>query len=444
MKKIFYFIAVTAAIFAMRTGAQAMTVDDVPNPQTAAGSFVEDAAGVLGPEYVSLIDNISKNLEAKTSAELAVITVDDLGGITVEDFAVKLFQRFGIGKKGKDNGVLILFARDDRKARIEVGYGLEGAINDAKAGRLLDTYAIPKFKEGEYARGLYDLTKAAAEEVAKGQGVSLGIADPENWPAQVEVVSEQASEKTPPEIQNAPAAVLIYVAVFLGSAVLGLLIVTLRVLTNKAKAAKKNVLGNGKVIPVLSIFVGAIVMFMIGAATERILLPLGGYLGTVLLAMASQILIRKRLGKYISNYRLGCEKCGSSMDMVDDISDNKFLKEEEVAEERAGGMDYEFWKCPKCDAVERFNVKLPRADKCPKCNRRSLVTTKTTLVSATTSSSGKERIDYDCKNPKCGHHFEKMRTIPRVSSSSGGSGGSSGGSSFGGGSSGGGGASRGW
>jgi uncharacterized protein len=421
-----------------------MTVDDVPNPQATAGSFVQDSADVLGPEYAALIDNISKNLEAKTSAELAVVTIDDLGGITVEDFAVQLFKRFGIGKKGKDNGLLILFARDDKKVRIEVGYGLEGAINDAKSGRLLDTYAIPKFKEGQYARGLYDLAKAAAEEVAKEQGGSLGVADPESWPAQPEIASEPAPEKTPPEIQNAGAAVLIYVAVFLGSAVLGLLILTLRVFTNKARAAKKDALGKGAVIPVLTIFIGAIAMFMIGAAAERVLLPLGGYLGTVFLAMGSQILIRKRLGKYISGYQLVCKKCGTRMEMVDEISDNKFLEVEEVAEEKAGGMDYEFWKCPKCDAVERFNVKLPRADKCPKCNRRSLVMTKTTLVAATTSSSGRERIDHDCKNPKCGHHFEKTRTIPRISSSSGGSGGSSGGSSFGGGSSGGGGSSRGW
>lgn len=433
-----------STVLATCSMASAMTVEDVSNPRTTAGSFVEDSAGVLGLEYIQLIDDISKQLEAKTSAELAVVTVDDLGGITVEDFAVQLFKRFGIGKKGKDNGLLILFARDDRKIRIEVGYGLEGAINDAKAGRLLDTYAIPKFKEGEYARGLYDVTKAAAEEVAKEYGVSLGISAPESWPAQPEIEVASAEEKAPPEIRDAGSAVLIYVVVFLGSSLLGLLMVTLRVISNKAKAAKKNVLGKGAVIPVVTIFIGAIVMFMIGAGAERVLLPLGGYLGTVFAAMGSQILLRKRLDRYISDYRLACRKCKAQMDMVDEISDNKLLEVEELAEEQAGGMDYEFWKCPKCDSVERFNVKLPRADKCPKCGRRSLKETRTTLISATTSSSGKERIDHDCKNPKCNHHFEKFRTIPRISSSSGGSGGSSGGSSFGGGSSGGGGSSRGW
>lgn len=446
MRKIAGIFILFAILIVSGKNVFGLAVGEVQNPKVTSDSFVEDSAGVLGPDYISLIDGICKNLEAKTSAEMAVVTVDNLGGTTVEDFAVRLFKGFGIGKKGKDNGLLILFARDDRKIRIEVGYGLEGAVNDAKAGRFMDTYAVPKFKEGEYARGLYDLAKVVAEEVAKASGATLDVTDPATWPAQIETVSAEPVQKSAPEIKNVSQAVLIYVASVLSIAFFGLATLSLRVGFKKAKAAKKAAMGNGGVLPVIALFVGAVAMFIIGSAAEKILLPLAGYLGTGFAVMFSQIMIRRRLERYIKNYHLDCPKCKTAMDLVDEISDNKFLSVEELAEEQAYGMDYEFWKCPKCEAVERFNVKLPKAGDCPKCKRRSVKTTKTTLVAATTSSSGKERITYKCSNPKCDYIREVEKKIPRISSSSGGSGssGSSGGSSFGGGSSGGGGSSRGW
>lgn len=443
MKK--YLLIFTVFILSMLASyVSAIPVDSVPDPMKSEGLFVIDQGGVLGAEYISLIDGISRDLKNKTGAELAVVTIDDLDGTTVEDYAVKLFSRFGIGQKGKDNGLLILFARDDRKVRIEVGYGLEAVINDAKAGRLLDMYAVPKFKEGLFGRGLYDVTKETALEVAKSSGVSLSVSDPGSWPAQVQVETAPVPQKREPEIANASGAVLTYVIGAAAFIVFWLGLQTFRVRFKKAKAAKKQAMGSGAFLPVAILIIGAIVMFVIAGAAEKVLMPLVGYFGVAFFGVGTQTLVRKRLNHYISGYQLVCPDCKSKMDMVDEISDNKLLGVEEIAEEQAKGMDYEFWKCPKCDHIERFNVKLYGADKCPECRRRSLTTTKTTLVAATTSSSGKEKIDYDCKNPKCGHHFEKIRTIPKIGSSSGGSRGSSGGSSFGGGSSGGGGASRGW
>ena len=110
-------IALLAARPAVASGAE--KPEDVPNPLSASGRYVGDGAAILGPQYIALIDGVCKALQTATSAELAVITVRDLGGTTIEDFAEKLFKRFGIGKKGRDNGILILCALAERDVRVE-------------------------------------------------------------------------------------------------------------------------------------------------------------------------------------------------------------------------------------------------------------------------------------------------------------------------------------
>lgn len=142
--------------------AHAIPVADVPNPFTTAGGFVVDQGHVLSPDDSTLITATSQQLRDKTGTELVVITVDNLNGLTVDDYAEQLFQRLGIGAKGKDNGVLILLSRDDRRVRVEVGYGLESVLNDAKAGRLLDDHAVPFLKNNEFGRGLQEGAKAVA------------------------------------------------------------------------------------------------------------------------------------------------------------------------------------------------------------------------------------------------------------------------------------------
>lgn len=116
--------------------------------------FVTDAAGVMDPGVKSRLESFLSSFEKQTGIEVAVATVPSLDGRPVEDYAVDIFERWGIGKKGKNNGVLFIVAPNERKMRIEVGYGLEGAINDALAGRILDGAVVPKFKEGDISGGI--------------------------------------------------------------------------------------------------------------------------------------------------------------------------------------------------------------------------------------------------------------------------------------------------
>jgi len=117
---------------------------------------VNDWAGVFTPEQKADLESRIVAVRQNSGAQLAVVALKSLQGGEINDFAVKLFAQWGIGEKGKDNGVLLLAAIEDRKMWIEVGYGLEGVLNDAKCGRIQDEFIVPRFKEGNYAQGLID------------------------------------------------------------------------------------------------------------------------------------------------------------------------------------------------------------------------------------------------------------------------------------------------
>lgn len=145
------------------------------SPGGAADNFVIDDAGILDAATVEKINRLGTSLEAATpGAEIAVLTVPTLDGKDIAEVANARFRELGIGDKDKDNGVLLVVAPTERQVRIEVGYGLEGAIPDSKAGRILDDYALPRFKEGDYSGGVEAAYIAIAQEVANEYGVELG------------------------------------------------------------------------------------------------------------------------------------------------------------------------------------------------------------------------------------------------------------------------------
>jgi len=432
----------------------AIDVAKVPNPRTTSGLWVEDAGGVLGPEYLALINGLCQTLKDGTSAELAVVTVDDVGGLAVEEFADKLFRRFGIGEKGKDNGLLLLFARDDRRIRFEVGYGLEGVLPDALAGRILDEQALPRFREGQYARGIYQAARAAVEAVGQASGKPLSFASPSVWPAQVALAQPAVREEDRPnaERETKPDPLiggLVYAAALFGLMVLGLAVVYLRVGKKEAKAAKEKALRGAGLFTGLNWVGGFIGFIILGNVVGKFLPAVLAFVLAPTAATLGQAGFLRPLRRRVAAYELPCPNCGRKMGLLDEKDDDALLTAEEIAEEAAQGMNYEVWKCGNCGQVSRFALKLGKAGSCPKCRRRTLVRTTTTLAAATTSHGGRVRVTEDCKNPACGYAKSVERSTARLSSGSTGGarfgGGSSrSGGSFGGGRSGGGGASKGW
>lgn len=165
MRKVFVYILLLVSVLTLA----------ITFPQPTPFKYINDYVGVIDQAHVQKIVNVGKELEDKTGAQVTAVIVSTLDGMSVEDYAVELFRNWGIGQKGKDNGILLLVAVDDHVMRIEVGYGLEGAVPDGKAGRIRDDYIIPYFQDDNYADGVYYGYLALANEVAKEYNVNLSL-----------------------------------------------------------------------------------------------------------------------------------------------------------------------------------------------------------------------------------------------------------------------------
>jgi uncharacterized protein len=134
---------------------------------------VVDDANILDPQARAVLTDKLAALEAKTTDQLVVVTLKSLQGTSVEDFGVELGRRWQIGQKGKNNGVLLIVAPNERKVRIEVGYGLEGALTDAVSRLIIENAITPRFRAGDFAggitRGVDDIVSVLTGDAAEWQ-----------------------------------------------------------------------------------------------------------------------------------------------------------------------------------------------------------------------------------------------------------------------------------
>ncbi len=134
--------------------------------------YVTDRAGIINAQNKSELEALGTELEQKTGAQMAIVTVRSLDGEEIQPYANDLFKQLGIGKKKEDNGVMLLVAPNDRKYWTEVGYGLEPILNDARAGdagRLM----VPYFRKGDFSSGITAAAWQLAKYIADDKGVTL-------------------------------------------------------------------------------------------------------------------------------------------------------------------------------------------------------------------------------------------------------------------------------
>jgi uncharacterized protein len=115
---------------------------------------VNDHANVLSESEKAGLESILKRFEAETTNQVVLLVIPSLEGDSLEDFSIRVAEAWKVGQKGRDNGVIFLVAIEDRKARIEVGYGLEGTLTDAQSGRILRNLVFPAFRQGAYPSGI--------------------------------------------------------------------------------------------------------------------------------------------------------------------------------------------------------------------------------------------------------------------------------------------------
>ena len=128
--------------------------------------YVTDSAGVLGYQDYSDIQNLIESIQENTTAQVAVFIVNTTSPLSIDQFAVQTFEKSKLGQQGVDNGVLVVIAVNDQRWRIEVGYGLEAVLNDAKVGAIGRAYLSPAFGSGDFGNGTYDTVAALGDEIA--------------------------------------------------------------------------------------------------------------------------------------------------------------------------------------------------------------------------------------------------------------------------------------
>jgi uncharacterized protein len=148
-----------------------------PISQLRPKDYVNDFAHVLDPNTIAQMDSICRQIDEKAHAQIAVVTINSLDGSDIETYAVDLFKKWGIGSQATDRGVLILYAIRDRRARIEVGYGLEPILPDGKVGSF-QREAVPLMQRGDYSGALLLVTTRVAEVIANDGGVQLANSPP--------------------------------------------------------------------------------------------------------------------------------------------------------------------------------------------------------------------------------------------------------------------------
>jgi uncharacterized protein len=152
-------------------------------------AHINDYASILSPETVQKLERQLADFEKSDSTQIVVLTIPGLQGDALEDFSIKVAESWKVGYKGKDNGVILLIARDDRKLRIEVGRGLEGKLTDLMSGRIIRYEITPRFKAGDFnggveagvaaimalVRGEYAAAPSDTREAKKSSGLAFTL-----------------------------------------------------------------------------------------------------------------------------------------------------------------------------------------------------------------------------------------------------------------------------
>ncbi|MBW2637070.1 MAG: TPM domain-containing protein, partial [Deltaproteobacteria bacterium] len=134
---------------------------------------INDFANVISPQQKRSMELLAREVLQKTGTTVVVATIKSIGDNDLTGYANRLYEQWGLGKKGEDKGVLIILAVKERRIRIETGYGVEGILPDGLVGNILDRYVVPKLKQNNYDEGMANALVAVSQVIAKDAAVSL-------------------------------------------------------------------------------------------------------------------------------------------------------------------------------------------------------------------------------------------------------------------------------
>ncbi|MGM9840838.1 MAG: TPM domain-containing protein [Candidatus Limisoma sp.] len=421
MKKLLNFFVIVVASLVLSS----YTVDEVPNVHVKnRNCYVTNPDGLLSAETEAQLNVVLGDIWQQTSAEPVVVIISTIGDEDYNDFATALFTKWGIGKKDKSNGVLILIVDDIHKAVIRTGYGSEGLLPDIICGRIIRDKMIPHFRDGDYDSGTLEAVNFIHEILTTPGAIEELKSQYENDAAQ--------QETDPEELFKA----FVTLSLFFGF--IGFVFILIMRLVYRKKDYFTRYQSMKKFrTPLL------IITFL-----------------TMGMALPAWLLVLWSMRRY-RNHKRKCPNCGKKMHKLNEQEDNNYLNAAQNVEEQLNSVDYDVWLCPQCgeaDILPYVNNKSLYKE-CPQCHARALqLVSNRVIKQATTRATGQGIKTYACKG--CGHRYEQPYTIPRRDDDDiagglvagaaiggafgGGGGGGFSGGSFGGGMTGGGGASGGW
>ncbi len=344
------------ACCSVASAALGVTLGDVPRP--AAGAWSVDMTRTLAPQTLAEVDRLGNALVSEGHGQLAVVVVDTTGRRPPREFALALFNQWGIGTASRHDGALLFIALNDRAAEIILGDRVDGPSDQARSDDIMASGVVPAFKRGSPddavlagARGLHQLIKSSElNQPSSETATACDAAVEENpWAAPIDPHDDVLS------VTFVPSA--------------------------SGKEAELNV-------PAVAGGLG-----LLGAA-----------------GVAGRALLRRRPRR--------CQKCRNPRTRLDEDADDAHLKPGEVREEQLGSVDYDVWWCESCqDAlVERYGALFTRHARCPKCRFVTASKTSRTIRRATTTRGGEVEITVQCKH--CSHRAKSRRTTARLSQSS--------------------------
>lgn len=374
MVKRIYLFALICILAAATLQAKVYTVDDVPNVHLQdENQFISDPGFHLSEKALDDANARLKALQDSATVETAIVIVDDIGNQDIYDFTNALARKWGVGKKDKNNGVVVVIALNQKEVRIHTGSGVEGVLPDIAARRIIDETVIPRMKTGDIDNAVGDLSGRLYEV----------FTDPD---AAAELHSSLPAQRR----QTDTLRILIFFAVAMALLALVLL---LRYIWNMRS---------------MSVY-------------ERAIYARNNYwifivLSFISLGMALPVmLVYLYIKHYYRNKPRKCDVCGAPMEKIDEENDNSYLTPSQDLEEQVKSVDYDVWHCGKCGATEifPFTQKNSAYTQCPWCKSRTMGLLYDRVERRpTVTKEGVGVKIYECKN--CHKQERKPYRIARV------------------------------
>ncbi|MCI7576332.1 MAG: TPM domain-containing protein [Bacteroidales bacterium] len=399
MKRLFFFLI--SIISWCGISAQPYSPATLENPHTAdIRNYTANPDHILSAAAVSEINRIALQTDKLSEVETVVIAIEAMANNEdAADFAQAVFNRWGIGRKDKNTGVMILLVRQSHDIRIHTGGGLEGILTDARCSQILNDKMIPLLSEGQWDKGILAGVNAISAIVTTD-----------------EARQELLLSYTPKPTKGTEGITLYFCLAFIALILLSL--IAYRTL-NRNHTALNNVRYTQAKQPMGWLTICAVVF------------PL---------PCAFFLLWYKRAVNRLRLTPVTCPECRQTMRRLSETEEDEYLNSKEQAEEKAKTMDYDVWYCPSClnHLVLPYRLQQSKYSRCPHCGALTYaLMSDVVLSSATQLREGKGEKTYQCAH--CRHKDVQFYTLPKLpivvtsgGSSRGGGGGFSGGS-FGGG-----------